>query len=433
MRAFLIVWFGQLVSMVGTGMTRFALIVWLWDRTQAAVPMTLMVVFAALPAVVLRLFAGVVVDRWDRRRLMIWGDLLAGLSTVALVLLYAQGSLQVWHVYASALVSGTASTFQSLAYTTTITTLIPKAHYPRASGLISLAHYATTIAAPLLAGLLITVIGVAGVLMIDVATFLFAVGTLLWVRFPPRARAEHTENGVWRNALFGFRYIAERPSLLGLLFITTLFTVMESLGYPLIAPLLLARTGGDEALLGLVQAVMGTGGVLGGAALVIWGGPKRRIHGLLIGLLLTGILGDTLMGVGQVLPVWLVAGFCLEVFIPMLVAANDTIWRSKVPSEAQGRVFATTYLLMDIGEPLATLTGGLLVDSVFEPALRPGGSLAPLFGGLVGTGPGAGMGLVLLLCGVLSASAGVWGYLFRPVRAVETLLPDYDSGAEKAA
>jgi hypothetical protein len=172
---------------------------------------------------------------------------------------------------------------------------------------------------------------------------------------------------------------------------------------------------------------MGVGGVLGGLILVAWGGPKRRIHGIFLGLLLTGLLGDALMGLGQTLAVWLIAGFCLEVFIPTVIGSDQSIWRSKIPPHIQGKVFAANGLIMNIAEPTSMILAGLLVDRVLEPGMMPDGKLAPLLGGLVGTGPGAGMGLLLVICGLLSAIAGVSGYLFRSARQIEMLLPDHDT------
>ena len=429
MRVFFIVWFGQLISTVGTRISHFALIVWVWDITHEATPVTIVAVFATLPAIPLGMIAGALVDRWDRKRVMIWSDLIAGLSTVAVLLLYISGGLQIWHLYFVAVVTGTVGIFQSLAYSTSITTMISKAQYTRASGLISLGEYSSVIAAPLLAGILMTVIGLAGILLIDVVTFLFAVSTLAAIHIP-RATAlkqDEIQRSFWKQALYGFQYIFQRPSFIGLLIIFSAFSMAESLGYPLIAPMILARTGGSETILGNVQAIMGVGGVLGGLLLVIWGGPKRRTRAVFLGLILTGLLGDSLMGLGQILIIWMIAGFCLEVFIPTIFGADEAIWRSKVPPGIQGRVFAARRLIVDIVEPIAIIFSGLLVDRVLEPAMMPEGNLAPILGDLVGTGPGAGMGILIFICGILSALAGMSGYLFRSARDVEALLPDHDA------
>jgi hypothetical protein len=233
--------------------------------------------------------------------------------------------------------------------------------------------------------------------------------------------------------VFGLRYIAARPGLLGLTCVMFAFTMAESLGYPLISPMILARTGNDELVLGPVQSVLGLGGVLGGVFISVWGGPKRRIHVILIGLILTGLLGDALMGLGRTLPLWIAAAFFLEVFIPTIIGANQSIWQSKVPPELQGRVFAARGLIATIAEPISKALAGVLADHVLEPGMMPGGALAGVFGGLVGTGEGAGMALLLVLCGAASALASVAGYAFGAVREVENTLPDHDGNVKVSA
>ena len=429
MRKFAVVWIGQLVSMLGTGMTRFAMTIWIWDRTGKATSLVLIGVCIGISALLTSLVAGPLVDRWNRRRVIMVSDTAAGLCSLAILVLYAANRLEVWHLYGVAAVVGCAGTFQSLAFSAGLTMLIPKSQYTRASGMMSLARYTSSIGAPLLGGFLVSFVGIISVLLIDIFTFLFAVGTLFFVVIPQPPPVEHeVRKPFWRDSASGFQYLFQRPGLLGLLLVVFIFTLTESLAYPLIQPMILARTG-DEVILGTVLAVQGIGGVLGAVLLSIWGGPKRRIHGILLGVILTGLLGDALMGLGTTLIVWLAAAIFLEVFIPMLLGAYQSIWQSKVVPGMQGRVFAARDLLATFGEPLALGLGGVLTDNVFEPAMRSGGSLSGLFGPLLGTGPGSGMGLLMVLGGLLAAFAGVIGYMSFSVRNIETILPDHDAAA----
>jgi MFS family permease len=426
MRKFLIVWFGQLVSMLGTGMTHFAMTIWIWDRTGKATSLVLIGVCTGISALLTSLVAGPLVDRWNRQRVMMVSDTLAGVCSLAILVLYAANHLEVWHLYVVAAVVGSTGTFQGLAFSAGLTMLIPKSEYTRASGMMSLARYSSSIGAPLLGGFLVSFVGITSVLLFDIITFLFAVGTLFFVVIPQPPSVEHeVRKPFWRDTASGYQYLFQRPSLLGLLLVGFIFTLTESLAYPLIQPMILARTG-SEVTLGTVLAMQGVGGVLGAILLSIWGGPKRRIHGVLIGIILTGLLGDVLMGLGTTLVVWIAAAIFLEVFIPMLFGAYQSIWQSKVLPGMQGRVFAARDLLSTFGEPLALALGGVLTDNLFEPAMRPGGSLASTFGSILGTGPGSGMGLLMVLGGILAACAGVVGYWSYNVRNIETLLPDHD-------
>jgi MFS transporter, DHA3 family, macrolide efflux protein len=426
-RTFLVVWSGQLVSQVGTSMTSFALLIWVWERTGTATPIALLGVLSAVPALLTKLVAGTLVDRWNRQRVMMVADLVAGLCSFAILLLFAADTLQVGHLYITSIVVGITGTFQGLAYSASLTVLLPKAQYARARGLISLSEYMSLIGAPLLGGVLVAVIGIGGILMVDLLTFLFAVGTLLIVRIPqPVSVDADVRVPLWRNSLLGYQYIMQRRGLLGLLLIVLAFSFAESLAFPLITPMILARTGGDEVILGTVRSLQGVGGVTGGLLLVVWGGPKRRIHGVLMGVILTGLLGDALMGLGRSLPVWIAAALGLELFIPLMLGSYHAIWQSKVKPHLQGRVFAARDLIATVGEPVARILSALLADTVVGPAMQPNGTLTPLFGNLFGTGDGAGMALIMFFGGLFTAGCGVLGYFIHSVRTLETTLQDAD-------
>jgi len=264
MMAFLVVWAGQVVSLLGTGMTVFALAIWAFETTGQATTLALMGFFSFGPTVLLSPIAGALVDRWNRKLVMMLSDLASGLATIALLLLYATDSLQIWHLYVAGAFSGAFQAFQFPAYSAAVTLMLPKSQYARASGLLSLAESASAIAAPLLAGILLGVIGIAGVMAIDVITFAIAIGALVWVRIPQPARDPDQAQGkgnLWRESLYGFQYIFARPSLLGLQLVLFSTNLIATFAMILMAPMILARTGNDELVLGMVQSAAGFGGV----------------------------------------------------------------------------------------------------------------------------------------------------------------------------
>lgn len=159
----------------------------------------------------------------------------------------------------------------------------------------------------------------------------------------------------------------------------------------------------------------------------LWGGPKRRVHGLLGGLALESLLGTLLLGVGRSLPVWAVGAFFTAFFMPIINGSNQAIWQSKVAPDVQGRVFAVRRLIAQVTSPLGLLIAGPLADFVFEPAMRTDNMLSDLFGGLIGVGPGSGMALMFVFAGVLGVAVSLSGYLFRAVRDAESILPDHDT------
>jgi DHA3 family macrolide efflux protein-like MFS transporter len=200
--------------------------------------------------------------------------------------------------------------------------------------------------------------------------------------------------------------------------------------FSVLSPMVLARSGGSEAALATVQSAMGIGGVIGAVLMSVWGGPKRKIHLVLGGLAVSFLLGDITLGVGRGVAMWAVGGFIAAAFIPVLVSGADAIWQAKVPPEVQGRVFSARSWLGKLAMPFGYLISGPLADRVFEPALMSGGRLALLFGGLVGTGPGAGMGLMFIFTGVIGSLLSAGGYLFPALRHVEDDLPDHDHEPE---
>jgi DHA3 family macrolide efflux protein-like MFS transporter len=435
MPAFTIIWFGQMVSFLGTGMTRFALTIWAWQITGSATALALVAFFAYGPTVVMSPIAGALVDRWNRKFVMMLSDLAAGASTVAILLLYTTGNLQIWHLYVAGAFAATFESFQWPAYSAAITTMLPKEQYGRANGMWSLLESVSGIGAPILAGILIGLIGIGGVMTIDVLTFAFAVSTLAFVHIPqPEETAAGAEGrgSLWKESAYGFRYILQRPGLLGLQLIFLNINLLWPFVFTLINPMILARTEDNAEVLGTVLSITGIGGVVGGLVMSAWGGPKRRIHAILGGIALDSFLGAVLMGLGRALPIWATAGFLSGFLLPIINGSSQAIWQSKVAPDVQGRVFAVRRLIAQIAGPLGILIAGPLADKLFEPAMQPGGALVGTFGGLVGTGPGAGMALLMVLAGLMSAAVSLSGYLIPVIRDVETILPDHDEVAMEA-
>lgn len=436
MVGFGLVWFGQVISMIGSTMTGFALSIWAYQETGQATTLALMQLAYWGPTVFLSPLAGALVDRWNRKRVMMLSDLGAGVATAALAILHLTGSLEIWHIYAVAVFGSAFQAFQFPAYSAAITTMIPKQHYTRANGMMSIAESGSGIIAPILAGILVGILGVGGIFLIDLATFGIALFTLSLVFIPQPAETEAgraSRGSLWQESLFGFRYIFARPSLLGVQLVFMGLNLTGGLTQSIQPAMILARTGNSAATLGTVMSAVSVGGVVGGLLMSTWGGTKRRVNGILLAMALEGVIGMALMGMGQSLPVWLVAGFMTMVFISVLNAHNQALWMAKVAPEVQGRVFATRRLIAQMLGPAAALAAGPLADKVFEPAMATGGSLAGLFGGLVGTGPGAGMGLMHVLFGLTGTAIALAAFSFRTVREADTLLPDHDQPAPGSA
>jgi len=423
MRTFLTLWLGQTVSLLGSGLSSFALGVWVYQRTGSVTQFALTLFFNVLPGVLLSPVAGALVDRWDRRRAMLVSDAGAGASTLAIALLPFAGQLEGGHIYAAVAAS---SAFQSLrwpALSASIPLLVPKEALGRANGLVQTGMALAQTFAPLLAGVLLGVLGLAGLVLLDVLTFACAVLTLLIIRIPkPRpATGDGPRRPLLREAAYGWTYIAQRPGLMALLLLFTACNFIMGLLTVLITPMVLSFT--TPEVLGRVLSATGAGMLAGGLVMSLWGGPRRRILGIFATLMLQGLA----LLIGGLRPSALLiaaASFLFLFGFPVLSASSQAIWQSKVAPGVQGRVFAMRQMLALSSIALARLAAGPLADQVFEPLLAPGGPLAESVGRVLGVGPGRGIALFFLVLGIaeLLVLAAAWSY--PRLRRLEDEVPD---------
>lgn len=425
MTTFLIIWFGQLVSIIGSGLTQFAIGVYVYQVTGSATQLSLILLVATLPRLLVAPFAGALVDRWDRRWVMIVSDSVAALSTVFIWSLLAIGDLQVWHIAIAVTTGGIAGVFQFPAYMAATTLLVPKEHYGRASGLNQLAFAIGQIASPGLAGYMLITIQMQGIILIDFVTFVFAVITLWLVHIPcppETAQGKAGRGALWREAAYGLVYLKERSGLLGLL---VLFAFVNfALGYwgVLMTPLILSFSTAE--VLGTIFSVGGIGTLIGSVVMSTWGGSKRKINSLLGSIFLSSVF-LIVMGL-RVDPIVIGAGaFGLFFLVPIAQASSNAIWQAKVAPDVQGRVFAIRGLIANSITPLTYLTVGPLADYVFEPMMKSDGVLAPSAGAIIGVGTGRGIGLIFVIIGLFIAFATAIGYAMPRIRHVEDELPDF--------
>lgn len=440
MFGFVIVWLGQIISVLASFMTNFGLTLWMYRQTESATALGLMQVAFITPFLALSPIAGVMVDRYNRKLMMMMSDLTAVVGTAFIFVMYVSGNLQFWHLYIAAVLNGLGNTFQWPAYSAAISTMVPKEQYGRANGMMSLVEAGPGVLAPMLAGVLLAIPntdGLACILALDVLTFFIAIGALLIVHVPQPRKTEEgqKESGnLWREASYGFKYIFQRPSLLGLQLIFFFGNLFAGIQWTVFAPMVLARTGQNSLIFGSVQTAGALGGVAGGVIMSAWGGTKRKVHGVLAGHALSGVFG-ALLGMAAGLPLWIPAIFATNMLIPWINASNQAIWQSKVAPDLQGRVFSARRLIAWFSNPLTPIIGGTLADFVLEPAMRTPGGFAGIFSPVVGFGPGAGMGLLTVFTGLGIVLVGLTGYFIPAIRSAETILPDHDQlkPAEAAA
>ena len=428
MKTFLVIWVGQLISIIGSGLTGFGLSVWMFEQTGQATPIALNALAFNLPRVILSPIAGSVADRYNRRKVLIIADCGAALTTLAVAIILFSGSLQVWHIYLTTAISSAFSAFQEPAYRASITMLVPKKDLARAGGIQQIGFAVQSILTPLIASVLYLAIGLEGVILIDFATFFIAIGVLLVVRIPqPRPTTESEAPGekksMWQDALFGWRYLRKRPGLFGLLWYYAVVNFFLSLSGVLMIPLVLSY--GTAADIGVIQMAGGAAMLIGGLVMGVWGGPKNRlIWGVVAAIALSGF-GYFLAGLRPV--TWLIglAQFVILFFIPVSAALSQAVWQKKVAPDIQGRVFAIRGMIAYLIIPLANLVAGPLADKVFEPLLQEGGALSETFvAGVVGVGAGRGIALIFIVSAVSLWVSSSYAFANPRIRDLESEIPD---------
>ncbi|WP_051864468.1 non-ribosomal peptide synthetase/MFS transporter [Streptosporangium roseum] len=429
LRRFYTVAAGQTVSLLGAALTSFALGVWAYQESGRVLDYALVSMLALLPSLLAAPLGGAVADRVDRRRVMLVCDGVSAAATTALVILLWLGRLEVWQVGIIAGLLSLVTAFHRPAYLAAVAQLVPKPYLMQANAVANLGTGLGMLIGPLGGAALIALVGLHGVVAVNIVTFLAGLGTLLLVRFPDRL-FYRLEESFGQAIVGGWRFLVRRRPLMIMIGFFVVMNYLNMLALAVTVPAVLSF--GDVAGVGTVTAMQGVGAVLGSLVMVFWGGTERRAIGM-VGFVIGFGAGVLLVGLRPSLALAAFGGLMSWVFLTVLNAHWLALIQLKVGLELQGRVLATNQMLAVSMTPLAFLTAPALADDVFGPLLVPGGALADtLVGDVIGVGPGRGVGLLLVVCGALLMLWGALGLWYRPLRRMEDALPDAVAGAEIA-
>jgi MFS family permease len=414
----------EAVSLIGSQISGYAVSIAVFRATGHATPLALVAFFSTVPGVLLGGYAGALADRFDRRGMMLIANLGFIVVSGLLLLSFAFGAFRLWHLYALTLGASLFATLQRPAFQASVAMLVPDSHRDRANAIRQMTGSAAGVIAPAVAGMLYALVGVVGSIAIDIATFIAAIVVLAIVRIPrPAETAEGRamRAAVWRQVFDGFRYLAARPVLLGFCGYVSVVNFIANVTMVLLTPYVLARTGSAQ-LLGLVMAVMSAGGIAGAIVISAGGRLGSRMNTVMLGIVAAGLF----LGLVGVAREALTIGASLFLMLFALAFTDAPFWsilQAKVAPDLQGRVFAAYLQLIMVTTPLASLVAGPLADRLFEPARR-----LPVWRNvswLVGVGPGAGMGMMLVVAGALIPLLSLAVYAIPAVRRLETDLPDH--------
>lgn len=425
MSRFFTVWVGEVLSALGSGMTSFALGVWVYDRTGEVTQYAMIGLMALVPAIVISPIAGALVDKWNRKKVLLIANGGPALTTLAALLLFTYGTLEVWHIMVVAAINSLCGAFFWLAFSASTTLMVPKAQLGRASGMVQIGQAISQIGAPVSAGFLVGRFGLSPVLLVDFLTFLVALGTIA-VTFIPQPEpaqegAQSSKKRIWEDSLLGLSYIIRRTGLFMLLLYFAAFNFSFSMVIVLATPFVL--TFSSSEVLGQIMSAGGIGMLLGSLVMSIWRGAEHKVRLIM----LVGFLAGFPICLGAIWTTPVTIGACaffLLATMPFVTASSQVIWQTKVPPALQGRVFAVRSFVALSAMPLAYLLTGPLADRLFEPAMIEGGAWVGALGGVFGSGPGRGMALMLFGAGLLCILSSVISYLNPRLRHLEKEVPD---------
>ena len=416
MAAFWVTWGGLVASFTGSGLTRFGLSVWTYQETRDAQAFALLLFFGVLPLSIGALVAGPLVDRLDRRRVLVVSNAASRVPTVLVMVLWWQGGLELWHIYLALVVNGVANAFVLPAFDASVRMLVPEERLGQASGFSQLMQSLGIVVGPPIAGFFLVAFGLGSIFAIDLATVALALLALAVVHIPNPARAAAARPSIWRDFVLGLHYVVERPAFLFLSVYLSVTVFGWGFVYALSGPIVLGI--GNEATMGLMYAIFGMGSVVGAVGFGVWGGPRRRIPAILFTTLVVGIT-TMLVGLRPNL-LW------IGVFLALLGAAQATmlalhrvVFQVHGAPAVLGRVFAFRLVLTAAAQAAGIVTAGTLAANVFEPAMAAGGAWAARLGPWIGSGEGRGAALLQVLVGAVIASLALLSVSSRRLRRLE--------------
>lgn len=418
LKPFLALWLTQAFSSLGSAMTNFALVIWLYNRTGSALTTALLTVCSYAPYVLMSIFAGAISDRWNKRAVLLICDTLAAACTLVVLYLLRTEQLQAWHLYALNALNGLMNTVQSPAADVAVTLLTPEKHYQKTSGLRSLSNSLVTILTPVFATALVTLLSVEAVIYFDLLTFVAAfLSLLLIIRIPEPEKPVEQKESMLASARTGLVWLSQNLGILWLILFLAAINLISSIYNAALPALVLSRPFGGEAVLGTLNASTGIATLLGSLLVTVLPTPKSRVKTICNTLLISMSTENFLLSLGRSPWVWYVGSVLGWLVIPLMSANLDVVMRSRIPAQVQGRVYSVRNSLQFFTIPLGYLLGGALVDHVFEPLMARTDSR--LLVGLFGTGKGSGAAMLYLLIGFAGVAVCLVFRNIRHIRALE--------------
>lgn len=391
LKPYILLWSTQSFSALGSAMTSYALVLWLYLNSGSALKTALLSVSSYAPYVVMSIFAGALSDKWNKKKTMLVCDLIAAFSTVAVLILIKLEMLEVWHLYLINALNGLMNTVQQPASEVAATLLIPKEYYQKTSGLRSFSQSLNSILTPVFATALFSFAGIETVIAADLFTFAIAfLSLLLFIKIPEAEKSHSRKESLLSSAAAGLRWLKSNPLVLKLILFLAFINLIASTYNAALPAMVLSKPNGGETVLGLVNTCVGIATLAGSLLVTFLPKPKNRVKAICFALFISMSSNNFLLALGNSPIIWCIGAVFGWITIPYMGANLDVIFRNEIPTEMQGRVYSCRNTLQFFTIPVGFLSGGFLVDKIFEPLMSRQNSdtmLTLLFG--KGSGSGA--------------------------------------------
>ena len=400
-RKFMLLWAGELVSSIGGGLTSFGLGIYIFQKTGNASGMALMTLLAFLPGLLLKVPAGVLADRYDRRLLMMIGDGCSGLGVLFILLCMLSGEAELWQIYLGVIVSSVFSALLEPAFTATITDLLTKEQYSRANGLVSMAGSSRYLFSPILAGFILAFSDIKVILIIDICTFFLTILSAAVVRKGIAVKPVRDRTPFLQSMKEGWKVITGKKGMLLLILVSSAVTMFMGVFQVLGEPFILSFS--DSKALGIIETVAASGMLFTGVLLGIRGIHRNFVKMLCIGLFFSGI-GMAFFSVFQNTVVIALFGFLFFAALPIANNSLDYLARTNIPEEYQGRAWGFIGFISQLGYVVSYALSGIAADAV---------------GAVTGGGVGKGASLTITFSGICLALIAVGMLRIRRLKSLE--------------
>lgn len=415
LKDFIILWLTQALSSLGSAMTNFALVIWLYQDSGSALTTAMLMVCSYAPYVVMSIFAGAVSDKWNKKAVMLVCDSFAAMCTIITLVLLKSGTLEVWHLYILNALNGLMNSIQSPASDVATTLLTPEKHYQKTSGMRYFSSSLVSILTPVFAASVVAFAGIEAVITFDLATFFAAfISLLLFIKIPKVEHNNEEQGTIFDTAKAGIVYLKDNKGILWLILFLSAINLIASMYESVLPAMVLSKA--DETALGLVNSSVGIATMIGSVIATFYPKPKSRIKVICNCLLISMSTENFLLAFGNSTIVWCIGAVLGWIVIPLMSANYDVIFRTNVPKHMQGRVYAVRNTLQFFTIPVGYFLGGLLVDKAFEPFMAKADSTFLLK--LFGTGKGSGASLLFFVIGIAGV---VVCLMFRRVKHIREL------------